>query len=288
MGLLDFVLNSDDFDAIDKYVRTTYAKTGAAETLKRQFIAWSNGLSFAGKVMPTVVQEAHNRRNAFNVANTDSPAERQSVKAIIARGQTIEENRGQTRRVDDAGNYPNAKGITVSSASKSSVPKGARPTIRQGARGEPVKAWQAIIGVPTDGVFGSGTKDATIKFQKAHGLKADGIVGTATWAAALGNQANTTLPVSLADVTPVAPVNMPASAVPIGTVIPAQATTQPPSKVLQKPLNPVIVSDTMKPVTEVKVKGAVPKVKKFTQDHPVASTIGAGLIGTVVMKLIGL
>ena len=31
-----------------------------------------------------------------------------------------------------------------------------------------------------DGQFGAGTKDAVMRFQKAHGLKADGIIGKDT------------------------------------------------------------------------------------------------------------
>jgi peptidoglycan hydrolase-like protein with peptidoglycan-binding domain len=287
MGFLDTItnvaLNTDDFDAIDRYVRSTYAKTTSAETLKRQFISWSGGLWPGAKALDSNIREAHNRRNAFNVANTDTPAERQSVKAIISRGQTIEENRGQTRRVDDAGNYANAKGITVGSASRSSVPKGARGTIRRGASGDAVRAWQAIIGVATDGKFGPGTEAATKKFQAAHGLKADGIVGTASWSAALGAQSNTSMPVSVADVTPVAPVNQAASDVPIGTVIPAQATTKAPAKVVEKPLNPVIIADTMKPPTVVKPKGFIPKARKYADEHPLsAATIGAGAILTIL------
>jgi peptidoglycan hydrolase-like protein with peptidoglycan-binding domain len=56
-----------------------------------------------------------------------------------------------------------------------------RPTISQGSRGEHVIAWQKIIGVKADGIFGPGTKTATIAWQKERGLKADGIVGPATW-----------------------------------------------------------------------------------------------------------
>lgn len=61
---------------------------------------------------------------------------------------------------------------------------GGNATLRQGSTGEAVKQWQAILGVPQDGIFGAATKTATIIWQKNHGLVADGVVGAATWAAA--------------------------------------------------------------------------------------------------------
>jgi peptidoglycan L-alanyl-D-glutamate endopeptidase CwlK len=54
-------------------------------------------------------------------------------------------------------------------------------TIKKGSTGKAVKIWQLIVGVSTDGDFGSATESATKKFQKAHGLTADGIVGNKTW-----------------------------------------------------------------------------------------------------------
>ncbi len=57
-------------------------------------------------------------------------------------------------------------------------------TIRVGSTGPAVVAWQKIIGVVDDGIFGPQTKAATQKWQTAHGLVADGIVGPLTWAAA--------------------------------------------------------------------------------------------------------
>lgn len=65
--------------------------------------------------------------------------------------------------------------------------------LRQGDSGEEVKAvqkklkqWGYYDG-EVDGIFGSGTKKAVIKFQQKNGLTADGIVGEKT-AAALGLQ----------------------------------------------------------------------------------------------------
>lgn len=64
-------------------------------------------------------------------------------------------------------------------------------TLKQGARGEQVKAvqqklikWGYLKG-SADGIFGAKTKAAVIAFQKKNGLTADGIVGTRT-AQALG------------------------------------------------------------------------------------------------------
>ena len=48
------------------------------------------------------------------------------------------------------------------------------------------KLVQNIVGVEADGKYGQMTKDAVIEYQKAHGLKADGVVGIKTWKVMLG------------------------------------------------------------------------------------------------------
>ena len=61
-------------------------------------------------------------------------------------------------------------------------------TIRKGSKGKSVKIWQVILGYTgskIDGIFGSGTEANTRTWQKAHGLTADGIVGTKSWKAGL-------------------------------------------------------------------------------------------------------
>ena len=61
--------------------------------------------------------------------------------------------------------------------------------LRQGAKGGEVKEVQRRLkqwgyyNGNVDGVFGAGTRTAVIKFQKKNGLKADGVVGAATYKA---------------------------------------------------------------------------------------------------------
>lgn len=61
------------------------------------------------------------------------------------------------------------------------------PTLKEGSQGYRVKALQYMLnyyvnaGLTVDGKFGTGTKNAVIKFQNEKGLTADGIVGINTW-----------------------------------------------------------------------------------------------------------
>lgn len=61
------------------------------------------------------------------------------------------------------------------------------PTLREGSRGAEVIKLQEILkqlnfySGAIDGIFGSQTKDAVLRFQEVHGLVADGIVGPNTW-----------------------------------------------------------------------------------------------------------
>jgi hypothetical protein len=58
---------------------------------------------------------------------------------------------------------------------------GGPATLRRGDSGVAVEAWQRILGVTADGVFGAATERATRTFQGSHGLVADGVVGPDTW-----------------------------------------------------------------------------------------------------------
>ncbi|MFP2905004.1 peptidoglycan-binding protein [Pyxidicoccus sp. 3LFB2] len=64
---------------------------------------------------------------------------------------------------------------------------GSGPTLREGARGEPVRALQNRLNQlgfnagTADGAFGPKTEAAVKAFQRAKGLTADGVVGPKTW-----------------------------------------------------------------------------------------------------------
>ncbi len=55
--------------------------------------------------------------------------------------------------------------------------------LKMGSKGAQVKKMQAIIGASADGIFGPNTDGVLKNFQKAHGLKATGVVDAETLAA---------------------------------------------------------------------------------------------------------
>lgn len=60
-------------------------------------------------------------------------------------------------------------------------------TIKKGSQGAAVKQLQAALHLAQDGIFGRITDEAVRDFQRKNGLKADGIVGDATWEKILGS-----------------------------------------------------------------------------------------------------
>jgi len=53
--------------------------------------------------------------------------------------------------------------------------------LKNGSKGEDVKKLQRFLGINDDGDFGNGTEKAVKTWQKANGLKDDGVVGDVTW-----------------------------------------------------------------------------------------------------------
>ena len=56
-------------------------------------------------------------------------------------------------------------------------------TIKLGSKGKSVSLLQRSLHLAADGIFGPITDEAVRDFQSAHGLAADGVVGSKTWAA---------------------------------------------------------------------------------------------------------
>ena len=54
--------------------------------------------------------------------------------------------------------------------------------LKQGTKGNAVKALQEKLGIAADGQFGGGTAKAVSAYQSSNGLKADGLAGPATLA----------------------------------------------------------------------------------------------------------
>lgn len=103
-------------------------------------------------------------------------------------------------------------------------------SVKAKSSGAPVIAWQNILirdgfAQPgtADGFFGPNSEARTMKWQAAHGLGADGVVGPNTWAKALATLPTTVpgpstpLPTSVS--TPLGPIALPPMFQPISTVI---------------------------------------------------------------------
>jgi ribosomal protein L40E len=81
-------------------------------------------------------------------------------------------------------------GSTVGSSFNSKHPRGRGGkwrTVGQGASGVEVRTVQRHVGAQADGQYGELTRRQVVAFQRAHGLKVDGVVGTQTVAAMRGN-----------------------------------------------------------------------------------------------------
>src|SRR3954470_16709670 len=69
--------------------------------------------------------------------------------------------------------------LLVATATAAAAPPRA---LKKGSRNGYVEVVQRVVGAPVDGIFGRGTRRAVVRFQRRHGLTADGVVGPTTWA----------------------------------------------------------------------------------------------------------
>jgi len=176
------VSQSDDIDAINAYFNATVANTPAAAKIKADFLDQYANLGWFDKnTSSSVYDSIRSQKNAFNIANAVTEADKAKVTQVLTSGLTTEEMGGQAR--------PNIDLVTgkVTQAKAPPAPGAAKhATIRQGSKGADVIAWQNVLSMKPDGVFGPALVSATKTFQKAHGLTVDGVVGPMTWSAAIG------------------------------------------------------------------------------------------------------
>jgi peptidoglycan hydrolase-like protein with peptidoglycan-binding domain len=220
---------AEDMSAINDYFNRTPGKTPSAKDAKLSWSAWYNGLNFMQKSFSgDTYAEAVKRRTTFNAANGEpalqndgglTPEEAQyflNLPVADVTGKTPAQaaiitaaarKKGQAMKVPaslTAAGY-NVDMSTPASANAASTTSAvalvqARGTIKLGSKGALVKEWQAIVKDRVTGIFDKPTESATKKFQAAHAIKADGVVGPATWTAALGT--SPAAPAAVANATP--------------------------------------------------------------------------------------
>lgn len=178
---------TSDLEAIDSYISNTPVRTPEAGNLQAQWKTWYGNLNFINKSLDSTFKEASNRRTVFNAANQEP--EDLTHAADLDMNRKVEK---QSAIAAAPGLSPQQKAAALAKnptiPTTQSVPSSAvkRATIKAGSKGPDVVAWQQILGIKADGIFGSGTTSATKTFQTKHGLTADGVVGPKTWSAVVG------------------------------------------------------------------------------------------------------
>jgi peptidoglycan hydrolase-like protein with peptidoglycan-binding domain len=201
---------SDDIDAINDYFSRTKAVTSEAEQLRSSFINWYINLGwFEKSTNDSVLQEAKARRTAFNAANktpeqvvvplTEEEQEFfQNMPTVDTSGMTPAEATQAIWTPKKGAKKPPASlaSMNIPTADGSSIPSSSSVTRRTltltspRMKGDDVREWQGLIGItPADGEYGSGSVKKTKDWQTSKGLVANGVVDSASWAAATNVQA---------------------------------------------------------------------------------------------------
>lgn len=95
----------EDLAAIDRYMKGTLTKTGAAVKIRDEWTEWYDGIGWWGSYSQENYDHARNLRNQFNLANATTAAERDQAQYVIETGMTTEEMAGGTRRNLSTGMY---------------------------------------------------------------------------------------------------------------------------------------------------------------------------------------
>lgn len=252
-----------DIEAINDYIVNTPTKTPEAGNLQAQWKTWYGNLNFISKMSDDTFHEASNRRTVFNAANTQpedftnaadlKPEQKIAKQAAIAAAPGLSDAQKKTALAKNP-TIPTTAGVPASSVTHA--------TIKAGSKGADVIAWQQIIGVKADGIFGAGTTAATKTWQTKHGLTADGVVGPKSWSAAVG------APVQQAPISNV-------------SLLPPVSPTFPPAKSAQAPLispSPAVHdANANKPITApINTTGGI---QNIVVKKPFNAPIAAALVG---------
>lgn len=97
---------SEDMDAINRYMRSQPLKTDEAAEIHDDWIVWFDNLSWWSRTMDgESYDQARNRRNAFNRANAVTKADKAITERVITEGVTTEELAGDADRRLSTGEY---------------------------------------------------------------------------------------------------------------------------------------------------------------------------------------
>lgn len=224
---------AEDMIAVNDYFQRIPAKTPEAQQHKTAWNAWFPKLGWYDKNFNAKIwDDARARRNAFNLANAVTQAEKIQVEHVINTGITTEDLQKKPAAVIAAKREELKEKVKEINKEviATNAPMG---TIRQGASGSTVARWQSFLNTQgnslvVDGKFGPGTAAATVKYQKANGLTADGVVGPNTWAKAFPAVNIPKPPTQAAVMTEtIKQVFVPVQSAPKPTAAPKIATTAP-------------------------------------------------------------
>lgn len=277
----------DDAEAVYVYMKNAVPKTDAASTMKAQFLTWYQNSSWYNKNFDTKwYDELRSRRNAFNLANAVTPAQKAQVQQVLAKGMTAEEMQGKPRPKIDT--KTGMVGKSISSPPVLIAP-GLKRNLKKGVQGDDVKQWQTFLGLtPATGYFDALTDTRTREYQKKNSLVVDGIVGKTTWSAAFPVKAAPFVPPPSEIASTVKPSVL--SSTPKPTA--AQPVASSPSKPVATTAKPAsggsggtTAPSTTAPVTagiKSNLLGSVSKWPIWAKALGVIGTVGAG-VGAVVL-----